>query len=173
MSLTILGAFSVTAFLCLLSRAPFLRAVSAPLILGSFGSEVLLYTAHDAPLSQPKNVFFGNMISAVLGVAVAKGFEKIDGFEVGGVFGVNWAAASVSLSLSIFVMQLFEITHPPGGAAALLAVTLPQVSEMGWWYVVQVLVSTLILLVWVLVINNLGGRRYPIEWWWKNKWIVI
>lgn len=63
--------------------------------------------------------------------------------------------------------------HPPGGATALLAVTLPQVAKLGWWYVPLVLESSLVMLAWALVINNLGGRRYPTEWWWKSRWIVL
>ncbi|GAA5900574.1 hypothetical protein JCM6882_000912 [Rhodosporidiobolus microsporus] len=174
MFLTLIGSFFGTVFLALLARAPFLASHSAPLVLGSFGSEgVLLYAAHEAPMAQPKNVIFGNSIGAILGVAVAKGFGTIEGFQVGEVFGKNWAAVSVSLALSLFVMQIFEIAHPPGGATAVLAVTIPQVAALGWWLVPQVLVASLIMFGWALVVNNLGGRRYPSEWWWKNKWIVI
>lgn len=34
---------------------------------------------------------------------------------------------------------------------------------MGWWYVPMVLQASLIMLGWALVINNVGGRRYPSE----------
>ncbi|GAA5870129.1 hypothetical protein JCM8547_006896 [Rhodosporidiobolus lusitaniae] len=174
MWLTLLGSFFSTAFLALCARAPFLTAQSAPIVIGAFGAEgVLLYAAHTSPLTQPRCVVFGNTVSAIMGVCVAKLFGKVEGFEVGQVFGVNWAASAVSLALALFVMQLFEITHPPGGATALLAVTIPQISKMGWWYVPDILVSSLIMLAWALIINNLGGRRYPTQWWWSSKWIVI
>ncbi|GAA6029678.1 hypothetical protein JCM8097_000998 [Rhodosporidiobolus ruineniae] len=171
---TLIGSFFGTAWLALLARAPFLQARSAPIVIGSFGAEaVLLYAAHTSPLVQPRCVIVGNTVSAILGVCVAKLFGKIEGFEVGQIYGANWAAASISLALALFAMQIFEVTHPPGGATALLAVTIPQVSKMGWWYVPDILVSSLIMLAWALVVNNLGGRRYPTEWWWKSKWIVI
>ena len=44
---------------------------------------------------------------------------------------------------------------------ALLAVTISQIAEMGWWYIPMVLQASLIMLGWALVINNVGGRRYP------------
>ncbi|GAA5821840.1 hypothetical protein JCM11251_004738 [Rhodosporidiobolus azoricus] len=174
MLLTLIGSFFGAAFVSLSARSPFLSSRNAPLIVGSFGAEgVLLYAAHTAPLTQPKNVLFGNTISAILGVAVAKAFMQIDGFEVGDIYGKNWAAAATSLAVSLFVMQLFEVTHPPGGATALLAVTVPQVSQVGWWYVPQIMVGSLLMLTWALIINNVGGRRYPTRWSFEKKWIII
>ncbi|GAA5937518.1 hypothetical protein JCM10213_007264 [Rhodosporidiobolus nylandii] len=174
MWLTLLGSFFGCAFLALLARAPFLNSRSAPLVIGSFGAEgVLLYAAHTTPLTQPRCVILGNTVSAILGVCVAKLFGKIDGFQVGDIYGTNWAAASVSLALALFVMQLLEVTHPPGGATALLAVTIPQISKLGWWYVPDILVSSLIMLGWALIINNIGGRRYPAQWGWPKKHILV
>ncbi|BGP00773.1 hpp family protein [Rhodotorula toruloides] len=174
MLLTLFGCFFGIAFGALGGRAPYIRRHNGPIIPAAFGAEaVLLYAAHSSPLTQPRNVIFGNTISAILGVCVAKLFLLHPGFKVGDAFGINWAACAISLALSLGVMQLLEITHPPGGATALLAVSVPQVSGMGWWYVPQILQTSLILLGWAMIMNNLGGRRYPNEWWWKSKWVVI
>ncbi|TKA57647.1 hypothetical protein B0A53_00796 [Rhodotorula sp. CCFEE 5036] len=174
MWLTLLGCFFGIAFSALSARSNYLRDHDSPLIVAAFGAEaVLLYAAHDSPLVQPMNVIFGNTISAVLGVCVAKLFELQRGFKIGGVYEPNWEAASVSLALALLVMQLLEITHPPGGAVALLAVTISQIAEMGWWYIPMVLQASLIMLGWALLINNVGGRRYPNQWFWKSRWIII
>ncbi|GAA5986786.1 hypothetical protein JCM10908_000898 [Rhodotorula pacifica] len=174
MWLTLIGCFFGIAFSSLGARAHYLRAHNSPIIVAAFGAEaVLLYAAHEVPLTQPMNVIVGNTVSAILGVCVAKLFGLKPGFKVGNVYGPNWAAASVSLGLSLGVMQLLEVTHPPGGATALLAVTIPQISQMGWWYVPMVLQTSLIMLGWALIVNNVGGRRYPTHWFWKSKWIVI
>ena len=76
------------------------------------------YAAHDSPLVQPvsavrcsaadmhgrplldrpvdqMNVLFGNTISAVLGVCVAKLFELQPGFKIGGVYEPNWECVLV------------------------------------------------------------------------------
>ncbi|GAA5861057.1 hypothetical protein JCM3774_002177 [Rhodotorula dairenensis] len=174
MWLTLIGCFFGVAFAALSSRAHYLRQHDAPLIVAAFGAEaVLLYGAHNSPFTQPVNILVGNPLSAILGVCVAKLFALIPSFRVGGVYESNWEAASVSLALALAVMQLLEVTHPPGGATALLAVTIPQISQMGWWYVPMVLQTDLIMLSWALVINNIGGRRYPTRWFWKSRWVVI
>ncbi|GAA5950369.1 hypothetical protein JCM21900_003707 [Sporobolomyces salmonicolor] len=174
MALTLVGSFGAIAFLALKSRSSIFSERNAPIVVAAFATEsVLLFGRPESPLAQPRNVVFGNAISAVLGVAVAKLFCLKPGFQVGDLYGVNWAAAAVALSLSLLVMQFFDITHPPGGAAALLATTLLQIAQMSWYYVVDVLVSSAIILAWALVINNLGGRRYPVQWGWDSKWIVI
>jgi hypothetical protein len=36
---------------------------------------------------------------------------------------------------------------------------------MGWWYVPQILQTSLILMGWAMLMNNLGGRRYPSEFY--------
>ncbi|GAA6056587.1 hypothetical protein JCM3770_006654 [Rhodotorula araucariae] len=174
MFLTLIGCFGGITFVALSSRSPAFAGRNAPLVVGSFGAEaVLLYAAHTSPLTQPRCVIVGNTLSAILGICVAKLFLLLPNFTVGEIFGVNWAAAACSLALSLAVMQLLEITHPPGGATALLAVTLPQIAKLSWWYVPLVLESSLIMLAWALVVNNLGGRRYPTEWWWKSRWVVL
>ncbi|GAA5898161.1 hypothetical protein JCM5296_002008 [Sporobolomyces johnsonii] len=174
MMLTLVGSFGAIAFLALKSRSSIFTDRNAPIVVAAFATEsVLLFGRPESPLAQPRNLVFGNAISSVLGVAVAKLFLLKPGFQVGNVYGVNWAAAAVSLSLSLLVMQFFDITHPPGGAAALLATTLAVVANMSWYYVIDVLVSSAIILAWALVINNLGGRRYPVQWGWDSKWIVI
>ncbi|GAA5924407.1 hypothetical protein JCM1841_001691 [Sporobolomyces salmonicolor] len=174
MFLTLIGSFGGIAFIALASRSSIFSTRNAPIVIGSFGAEaVLLYAAPASPLTQPRCVIVGNVISAVVGTGVAKLFLLMDGFKVGQVEGSNWAAAACALSLSLLVMQFLEITHPPGGATALLAVTIPQVSQLSWFYAVDILVSSLIMLGWALIVNNLGGRRYPTEWFWKSRWIII
>lgn len=41
----------------------------------------------------------------------------------------------------------------------------PLYLELGWRYLPIVLASSLIMLAWALVINNLGRRRYPVYWY--------
>jgi len=163
---------------------------------------------------------FGNIICSILGVCLQKLFLlHPSNWSVGDVYGpIPWVAAAITLSTSILLMQFFEITyvskastsvdfvdidmgflsmysHPPGGATALLAVTLPSVAGMGWYassllfsfltethfsfgnenrfFIVQIIVNSLIVLGWALVVNNMFGRQYPKNWWWETPQIVI
>ena len=127
------------------------------LIIGSFGATaVLLYAAIDSPLSQPRNLIGGHVLSAIVGVFCFKVFG-----------GTPWIAASLAVSLAIAVMLLTGTLHPPGGATALIAVVgSPVVHKLGFYYaIVPAGAGALILLAVALVTNNLArDRRYPTSW---------
>jgi CBS-domain-containing membrane protein len=51
------------------------------------------------------------------------------------------------------------------GATALNAAVEAEIVSLSWRYIPTVLASSLIMLGWALIVNNLGRRRYPIYWW--------
>ncbi|GAA5893415.1 HPP family protein [Sporobolomyces salmoneus] len=175
MAVTYVASFAAIAFLALSARAAIFANRGAPVVVAAFATEaVILYSEYQSPLAQPRNIMFGNILCSVLGVALQKLFLLHGGWTVGDIFGpIPWAAASVTLATSILLMQFFEITHPPGGATALLAVTLPSVAGMGWFFIVQIIVDSCIVLGWAMVVNNMFGRQYPTQWWWPSPQIVI
>ena len=74
-------------------------------IAGSFGSSmVLLFGFPESPFAQPKNVFFGHLVTALVGV-VFVAFVPLPMF-------VNIALA---VGVGIFFMILLNIVHPPAG----------------------------------------------------------
>ena len=123
-------------------------------LIGSFGaSSVLVYGVIQSPLAQPRNLVGGHVISALLGVAVARYLPD-----------VLWLQAPLAVSLSIVAMQITRTLHPPGGATALIAVIgSPAVKELGFAFVLSpVLSGCLILLVTALLFNNMTSeRKYP------------
>lgn len=125
-------------------------------LIGSFGaSSVLIYGAIHSPLAQPRNLILGNLISAVIGVTVAKFMPDI-----------IWITAPLAVGFSIVSMQMIKALHPPGGAAALIAVIgSERIQELGYLYVLMpVLTGSLILFFVALVFNNITKhRRYPTD----------
>jgi len=123
-------------------------------LIGSFGAtSVLLYAAIQSPLSQPRNLIGGHLVSAIVGVCIAKLCPD-----------AIWLSAPLAVSLSIVAMQITKTLHPPGGATALIAVVGGQsIKELGFLYVLfPVLSGVLILFVVALIFNNLtSGRKYP------------
>ena len=123
-------------------------------LIGSFGaSSVLVYGVIQSPLAQPRNLVGGHLISALLGVTMARYLPD-----------VLWLQAPLAVSLSIVAMQITRTLHPPGGATALIAVIgSPAVKELGYAFVLSpVLSGCLILLVTALLFNNLTSeRKYP------------
>ena len=87
-------------------------------VITSFGATaVLIYGAPKAPFSRTKNVFFGHLFSALIGVAVAWTFRELGIYD-----DLLWLAVGLGVTLAIVVMLLTETTHPPGGATALACV---------------------------------------------------
>ena len=127
-------------------------------LVASFAaSAVLVFGAPSSPLAQPRNLVFGNLVSAVCGVAVAKIF----------LGSLQWLASALAVGAAVLFMGLLGVTHPPGGATALIAVIGgPGVEEQGWLYIVQpILTGSLVLLVTALLCNNLHPRRsYPVSY---------
>lgn len=150
-----IGAF-VGIGLIAITQSSFLPEVESLFLIGSFGaSSVLIYGEIQSPLAQPRNLIGGHMVSAIIGVSVAKLFPDI-----------LWLAASLAVGLSIVMMQYTKTLHPPGGAAALIAVIGGEkIKALGYFYVVApVLTGTLILFAVALIFNNMtSNRHYPVS----------
>jgi CBS domain-containing membrane protein len=121
-------------------------------LIASFGaSSVLIYGIIQSPLAQPRNLVGGHLVSAIIGVSVAKFAPDI-----------LWIAAPLAVSASIVLMQITKTLHPPGGATALIAVVgSEKIKALGYWYVIcPVLTGSLILLAAALIFNNMTPNRY-------------
>lgn len=125
-------------------------------LIGSFGaSSVLLYAAIQSPLSQPRNLIGGHVISAIIGVTICKLLPDI-----------IWLTAPLAVGVSIISMQITKTLHPPGGATSLIAVIgSEKIKQLGYWFVVTpVLSGVLILLLVALIFNNMtANRKYPTD----------
>ena len=126
-------------------------------LIGSFGaSAVLVYGAIQSPLAQPRNLIGGHVVSAIVGVTVAKVMPDI-----------IWLTAPLAVAISIVAMQITRSLHPPGGATALIAVSGgTKIAELGYLYVITPVFSgALILLLVALIFNNITKKRhYPVKY---------
>lgn len=124
------------------------------LLIGSFGaSSVLVYGAIQSPLSQPRNLIGGHVISALVGVTIQQLLPDL-----------LWLSAPLAVSASIVLMQITKTLHPPGGATALIAIIgSEKIKALGYWYVLSpVLTGVLILFMTAVIFNNMTPERsYP------------
>ena len=124
------------------------------LVVGSFGaSAVLIYGVPNSPLSQPRNLIGGHLLSAIVGVISYK------------LFSSNlFLATAIAVSTSILIMQLTLTLHPPGGATSLIAVIGgEQIHELEFFYIlIPVFSGALILFLIAFIVNNIPkNREYP------------
>jgi len=157
--LTFLGGFIAIAAIGFLSQRLDVETNDRFFLIGSFGaSAVLIYGLVNSPLAQPRNLFGGHILSAIVGVTMHKLFGE--GFPV-------WLAPAFAVSSAIVVMQMTKTLHPPGGATALIAtIGSDKVKALGYWYVFSPVCSGLIIMFIVaLAVNNLHkDRLYPKKW---------
>jgi CBS-domain-containing membrane protein len=118
-------------------------------LIGSFGASCVLIYGVIHPLAQPRNLVGGHVISAIVGLLATF------------VPDIMWLTASLSVSISIVLMQLTK-HYIPWRATALIAVTgSEEIKNMGYWYVITpVLSGVLILLIVALIFNNMTSDRY-------------
>lgn len=148
-----IGSFVGLGIICYL-QYQHLSQYDLTLLIGSFGaSSVLIYGNIGSPLAQPKNLFLGHIISAIVGVT----FYKILGEYL-------WVAAPLAVSTSIIAMQMAKSLHPPGGATALIAVTGGNtITNLGYEFVFSpIITGVTILFIVALIFNNITPKRqYP------------
>jgi len=123
-----------------------------PVVASMGASAVLMFAVPHGPLSQPWSVVMGHLISAVVGVACAKGIAN------------PMLAGGVSVGVAITLMYYARCIHPPGGATALTAVLGgPALRHLGFSYVLLPVAVNVAVMVTMAVAFNYAfkWRRYP------------
>ncbi|WP_260843226.1 HPP family protein [Sedimenticola selenatireducens] len=150
------GGGLVSVFMILLISQQVLDMHGTTLVVASMSaSAVLLFAVPHGAMSQPWAVLGGHIISALIGVTVARWIES------------PLMASAIAVSLSIVVMHYLNCLHPPGGATALVAVLGGSaVQEMGYSYAVTPVLANAVILLTIAMIFNYPfiWRRYPQAW---------
>lgn len=146
MILSWIGSFvgiGLLAYLSVYSRYPL---IAAP--MGA--TSVLLFGVPHSPLAQPRNVIGGNILGALVAVALMQFFDP-----------EPWVMA-FSVATTILLMKLSRTVHPPAGALALVGV----MSDVSWDFVLApVLLGSIVIVLWTFVFNNIAPERsYPRHW---------
>ncbi|KAL0569209.1 hypothetical protein V5O48_012755, partial [Marasmius crinis-equi] len=133
-----------------------------PSIVASFGATaVLIYGAIDSPLAQPRALFGGHFIGALVGVSITKLFLRMGLVDY--LDAYQWLAGSLSTATALVLMQMTKTVHPPAGATALLAAVNEEVRELGWYFLGLAMLSASLAFAIAILVNNIQ-RRWPV-WW--------
>ena len=118
-------------------------------IAGSFGSSmVLLFGFPESPFAQPKNVFFGHLCTALVGVVIVN-FVPLPIY-------VNIA---IGVGLGVFFMILLNIVHPPAGGNPIMVI----IGSASYEYLINPIIfgCIIILLLAILVNKFILKKNYP------------
>ena len=120
-------------------------------IAGSFGSSmVLLFGFPESPFAQPKNVFFGHLVTALVGVI----FVTLVPFPI----FINIALA---VGVGIFLMILFNIVHPPAGGNPIMVI----IGSVSYDYLLSPIIFGCIIIISLAILINkfLLKKNYPLK----------
>lgn len=143
------GAFG--GLVCIFLLLYLTNSTGAPWLMASLGGScVLVFVVWNAPLSQPRNVIGGHLISAFIGLAMYS------------LLGTSLFSISLGVALTIFCMAFSGVIHPPAGANPIIII----LGGYSWSYLVMpVLIGAVLIVVAGLLINNLRDtRKYPMFW---------
>ena len=125
---------------------------TAALLAAPIGaSAVLLFAVPTSPLAQPWPIIGGNIVSVLVGVAVAQ------------LLGHGAFAAGVAVGLAILAMSALRCLHAPGGGTVLLPVLGgPAILAHGYAFaLVPVGLNAVLLVIVGLIFHRYSGHSYP------------
>ena len=120
-------------------------------IAGSFGSSmVLLFGFPESPFAQPKNVFFGHLCTALVGVV----FVNLVPLPI-------YINIALSVGVGVFFMILLNIVHPPAGGNPIIVI----IGSASYDYLISPIIfgCIIILLIAILVNKFLLQKNYPLK----------
>ena len=121
-------------------------------LAGSFGSSmVLLFGYPESPFAQPKNVFFGHLVTSLVGVLILK-FFPIDQF----------LQIAIAVGLGIFVMIILGVTHPPAGGNPIVII----VGAYSYDFLLNpIIFGSIIIIIYAIILNRfILKKNYPSSW---------
>ena len=136
---------SLGAFLCIFLIAYFNSVDETNIwLIPPFGASLVLVMAvHDSPLAQPRNVFFGHILSASSGVLLFY------------LLGNSPISISLALSFAIILMTITKTIHPPAGANPIIAILGAKSFE---FVIMPVATGALFIVIFAFVYNKIWKR---------------
>jgi len=111
-------------------------------LTASFGSSmVLLYGYPESPFAQPKNIFFGHLLTSIVGIL----FLFFIPLPI-------YITIPLAVGTGVGLMILLNVTHPPAGGNPIIVI----IGSVSLDYLINPIISgTIIILVFGTILNRL------------------
>ena len=118
-------------------------------LIASFGSSmVLLYGYPESPFAQPKNIFFGHFLTAIIGLF----FLYLIPLPI-------YILLPLAVGVGVGAMILFNVTHPPAGGNPIIVI----MGSVSLDYIINpIIIGSFIILIFGVILNRLIlKKKYP------------
>ena len=119
-------------------------------LIASFGSSmVLLYGYPESPFAQPKNIFFGHLVTSIVGILVL--------FYIPLPIYLN---IPIAVGTGVGLMIILNVTHPPAGGNPIIVI----MGSVSLDYLINpIITGTIIILIFGIILNRLIlKKKYPV-----------
>ncbi len=123
-------------------------------LMFSFGATVfIVFVLYNLETAQPKNIFFGHLVSILVGVIINE------------LFGLSFYSLGLAVGIAIILMVYFKVMHPPAASNPLAAISM----DLSFDFIIfPVIVGTIVIILASITINRfILKRNYP-----KNFFLV-
>ena len=120
-------------------------------LMFSFGATVfLVFVLYNLETAQPKNIFFGHLVSLLVGII----FNETIGF--------SFYSIGLSVGVAVTLMVYLKIMHPPAASNPIVVLF----TDVSFNYILfPVVVGTIAIIVMSVFINKIILKRnYPTKW---------
>ena len=120
-------------------------------LMFSFGATVfIVFVLYDLETAQPKNIFFGHLISILVGII----FNE--------TVGLSFYSLGASVGIAVVLMVYFKVMHPPAASNPLVALSM----DLSFDFILfPVITGTIIIILMSVLINKvILKRNYPTRW---------
>ena len=110
-------------------------------LLASFGSSmVLLYGYPESPFAQPKNVFFGHLVTAIVGLIFLHFMPLPEYLNI-----------PLAVGFGVGLMILLNVTHPPAGGNPIIVIIGGASIE---YLFSPVITGSVIIIIFAIILNR-------------------
>ena len=126
-------------------------------LAASFGSSVVVVFGYpDNEFSQPKNVLFGHLLCALVGIIFVTLFKITQDRTI------FFLTIGLAVGLSVMLMMALKIAHPPAGGNTIV-VMLTQDSFQ--FLIFPIMVGAITIIIGGVIYNRfILKKKYPLKW---------
>ncbi len=126
-------------------------------LAASFGSSVVVVFGYpNNEFAQPKNVLFGHVLCALIGVI----FVTL--FKISQDRSIFFLTIGLAVGIAVMLMMAFKITHPPAGGNTIV-VMLTQDSFQ--FLIFPIMVGAITIIIGGVIYNRfILKKNYPLQW---------